>query len=71
MARAIQIETIGIGGVHDMDFYFEYEFPPMRGIYTTEIKADNEEQAREYFKIAYPKARIRKFEWYGFAKLIH
>lgn len=51
-----------------MDFYFEYEYPPMRGIYTTEIKADSEEQAKEYFKIAYPKARIRKFEWYGFAK---
>lgn len=51
-----------------IDCYVEFDFPPTRGIYTADFKADNEEQGREYFKSVYPNARIRKFEWYGFAK---
>lgn len=45
-----------------MEFHIEFEIPPMRGIYYTAYKADDEEQAREFFRVEHPRGKIRRIE---------
>lgn len=45
-----------------MRFYIEFETPPLRATYCTEIKAENEEKAIELFKTTNPSSKIRKIE---------
>ena len=43
-----------------MKFRIEYDLPPTRGIFTTTISASSESEARELFKVAHPRGKIRK-----------
>jgi hypothetical protein len=45
-----------------MIFKIEYEIPFMRAIWTTEIEAVDEKQARNLFQANNQRARIRKIE---------